>query len=417
MINQKEKVNMEKLAVNGGNPVRSESFPPQYIGANLIGKEEKALVNKVIDAKSLFRHYGANCLNMTGRFEEELSGFIGTRYALAVSSGSGALFCAMKGLNIGDGDEVILPALGWISDYNAVAFSGARPVFADIDGSLNMNPESFKAKITKKTKAVIVIHYQGAASRLDEIVKIARRHKIKIIEDVAQAIGGAYDGKKLGSLGDVAIFSFQNNKVITTGDGGAIVTDDQGTFERTVRFHDLGMLRPCFEKTLEKKRITEPFLGSQWRMNELTGAVALAQLRKLPAIIRATRTKSAKLRALLKKDLPCLKFRDVKTENDIGILISIDLGSKVAVAKFKEAYQAEGLVYGATSGCGVFNTYAAIVADMKNKDIYNGKDFEKSDEITGKMAQIAVLPVYNENDIRDIAKGIIKVINGTPECK
>ena len=403
---------MEKLAINGGKPVRTKPFPPQYIGANLIGKEEKALVNKVIDAKSLFRHYGANCLNMTGQFEKELSAFIGTRYALAVSSGSGALFCAMKGLNVGAGDEVILPALGWISDYNAIAFSWATPVFADIDSSLNMNPESFKSKITKKTKAVIVIHYQGAASRLDEIVKIAHSHKIKVIEDVAQAIGGAYDGKKLGSLGDVAIFSFQNNKVITTGDGGALVTDDQEIFERATRFHDLGMLRTVFEKNLEKKRMTEPFLGSQWRMNELTGAVALAQLRKLPDIVRKTRTKSAKLRAILKKELPRLKFRDVKPENDIGILVSIDLGSKTAAAKFKDAYQAEGLVYGATSGCGVFNTYAAILADMKNKNIYKEKDFEAADGIIGSMAPIAVLPVYNDKDIKDIAKGIIKVVKG-----
>ena len=408
---------MEKLAINGGKPVRTKPFPPQYIGANLIGKEEKALVNKVIGAKSLFRHYGANCLNMTGQFEKELSAFIGTRYALAVSSGSGALFCAMKGLNIGSGDEVILPALGWISDYNAIAFSGATPVFADIDGSLNMNPESFKSKITKKTKAVIVIHYQGAASRLDEIVKISHRHKIKVIEDVAQAIGGTYNGKKLGSLGDVAIFSFQNNKVITTGDGGALVTDDQEIFERAVRFHDLGMLRTVFEKNLERKRITETFLGSQWRMNELTGAVALAQLRKLPDIVRKTRTKSAKLRAILKKELPGLKFRDVNPKNDIGILVSIDLGSKAAAGKFKEAYQAEGLVYGATSGCNVFNTYAAILADMKSKNICNGKDFEISDEIMGGMAPIAVLPVYNDKDIRDIAKGIIKVIRGIPECR
>jgi 8-amino-3,8-dideoxy-alpha-D-manno-octulosonate transaminase len=349
---------------------------------------------------------------MTGQFEKELSAFIGTRYALAVSSGSGALFCAMKGLNVGAGDEVILPALGWISDYNAIAFSWATPVFADIDSSLNMNPESFKSKITKKTKAVIVIHYQGAASRLDEIVKIAHSHKIKVIEDVAQAIGGAYDGKKLGSLGDVAIFSFQNNKVITTGDGGALVTDDQEIFERATRFHDLGMLRTVFEKNLEKKRMTEPFLGSQWRMNELTGAVALAQLRKLPDIVRKTRTKSAKLRAILKKELPRLKFRDVKPENDIGILVSIDLGSKTAAAKFKDAYQAEGLVYGATSGCGVFNTYAAILADMKNKNIYKEKDFEAADGIIGSMAPIAVLPVYNDKDIKDIAKGIIKVVKG-----
>lgn len=403
---------MEKLAINGGKPVRTKPFPAQYIGANLIGKEEKELVDKVIDAKSLFRFYGSNCLNMTEQFEDELKELLDVRYTLATSSGTGALFCGMKGLNIGKGDEVILPAFGWLSDYSAIALSGATPVFADIDESMNISPGDFKTKITARTKAVIVIHYQGAASRVDEIIEIARRRKIKVIEDVAQAIGGEYDGKPLGSFGDFSIFSFQNNKVITTGDGGAFATNDQEIFERAVRFHDLGMIRPCFLKKLEKEAITEPFPGIQWRMNELTGAVALAQLRKLPSIIKATKEKSSKLKTQLAKELPGLKYRDVKSENDIGILVSIDLGSKEAVDKFKAAYQAEGLVFGPTSGCGVMGAFVAINKDLNCKKAYREKDFETTRKIADKMAPIAILPVYDDNDIRDMAKGVIKVLKG-----
>lgn len=407
-----KKTNRDTLAINGGKPVRTKPFPPPFIGANLIGREEKALVDKVMDAKSLFRHYGSNCLHMVDQFETELADAVGARYALATSSGSGALFCAMKGLNVGPGDEVILPVLGWLSDYNAIVFAGARPVFAAIDASLNLDPESFKARITRRTKAVIVIHYQGAASRVDEIIALARRHKIKVIEDAAQSLGGRYNGKALGSLGDVAIFSFQNNKVITAGDGGALVTNDQEIFERAARFHDLGMLRTCFEKRLKKKVMTQPFLGSQWRMNELTGAVALAQLRKLPAIIKATRAKSARLRSLLARELPGLRFRPVKTANDIGILVTLDLGSPAAVAAFKKAYEAEGFVYGPTSGCGLFNGFASIVADMKRKAIRQPDDFTTGAELAGRIASIAVLPVHTGQDIRDMARGIVKVMRG-----
>lgn len=401
-----------KLAIHGGKPVRTEPLAPQFIGANLIGMEEKILVDKVIDSKSLFRHYGSDCQNMVSTFEEEFRTLLGTRYALATATGSGALFCIMKALNISKGDEVIIPAFGWITDYNAVELFGATPVFAAIDDSMNISPEDFEARITKKTKAVIVIYYQGAASRIDEIIKIARKHKVKVIEDVAQSAGGTYNGKMLGSLGDVSFFSLQNNKVITSGDGGILATNDQETYERAVRFHDLGLLRPSFINNLEKAVITKDFPGFQWRMNELTGAVALAQLRKLPGIVRTTRSNSAKLRSILVKEFPEMKFRDVKPENDIGIVLSIDLGSAGNVEKFKEAYVAEGLKFGPTSGCKTLDELEPVLASLKGKKSYDKKVFEKSRQIERKMAGIAVLPVYGEKDINDIAMGIIKVVKG-----
>ena len=401
-----------KLAINGGKPVRTKPLARHCIGANLIGKEEKKLVCNVIDSMCLFRHCIGKCLHMVEAFEKEFREFIGTKYALATSSGSAALFCAVKALDIGKGDEVIIPAFGWISDYNAVELSGAKPVFADVDDSMNLNPEDFERKITKRTKAVIVIYYQGAASRVDEIVKIARKHNIKVIEDVAQALGGTYDGKKLGSIGDVSIFSFQHNKIITTGDGGVLATDNQEIYERAVRYHDLGALRPLFQKNLEKPVITEAFPGYQWRMNELTGAVALAQLRKVPAIVKAVKSRSNKLRSILIREFPDIKFRDVKTENDMGIVIEIILGSEDKVKRFREAYEAEGLIFGATSGCGTLSKFEPVSVSLKNKKSFREKDFEKSKQVEGKMAGIAVLPVYTEKDIKDIATGAIKVLSG-----
>ncbi|HPN84041.1 MAG TPA: DegT/DnrJ/EryC1/StrS family aminotransferase [Victivallales bacterium] len=401
-----------KLAINGGKPVRTKPLPRHCVGANLIGKEEKELVCKVIDTQCLFRHNLGKCLYMVEQFEDELKKLIGTKYVLATSSGSAALFCAIKALNIGKGDEVIIPSFGWVSDYNAVELSGAKPVLADVDDSMNLNPEDFKRKITKRTKAVIVIYYQGAASRVDEIVKIARKHGIKVIEDVAQAIGGSYENKKLGNWGDVAIFSLQHNKIITTGDGGAFATNDQEFYERAVRYHDLGNIRPRFKDKLEKDIITKPFPGCQFRMNELTGAVALAQIRKLPQMLKTVKKYSDKVREALKKEFPDIKLRDVKPQNDLGIVIEIDLGNEERKNMFRKAYQAEGLMYGATSGCGTLTIFEAVVESLKERGEFREKDFAKSKEIEGKMAGIAVLPVHTEKDINDIIKGAVKVLGG-----
>lgn len=207
-----------ELAINGGKPVRTKPFPRHCVGANLIGEEEKALVCEVIASQRLFRYNLGRCHHMVEQFEDELRELLGVRYVLATSSGSASLFCAMKALKIGDGDEVIIPSFGWVSGYNAVELLGAKPVLADVDDSMNLDPEEFERKITNKTKRVIVIYYQGAASRLDDIVKIAHQNDIKVIEDVAQAIGGRYENRRLGNWGDLAVFSLQQNKIITAGE-------------------------------------------------------------------------------------------------------------------------------------------------------------------------------------------------------
>lgn len=161
----------------------------------------------------------------------------------------------MAGLGVGPGDEVIIPSSGWYAD--------------------------FERKITSETKAVIVVHFQGGTNDMDRILAIAAQHNIKVVEDCAQACGATYKEKKVGSLGDVSCFSFQQNKIMSTGDGGLLLARDPKVFERAVMFHDLGMVRPALVNQLDGK-IGEPqFAGAQFRMNEFTGAVALAQLRKL----------------------------------------------------------------------------------------------------------------------------------------
>ncbi|MFA6714281.1 MAG: aminotransferase class I/II-fold pyridoxal phosphate-dependent enzyme [Victivallaceae bacterium] len=399
----------DKLAFEGGPATRSKALPPQFIGANLIGEEEKKLVSEAIDNQSLFRHYGKRKPHFADDFENEFAEFIGSKYVLGTATGSGAYFCAAKALGIGPGDEVIIPAFGWITDYNMVEFCGATPVIAEINTSMNLSPESFERCITKKTKAVIVIHYQGAASRLDEIVGIAHRHNIIVIEDVAQACGGSFNGHKLGSFGDVACFSLQNNKVITSGDGGIFITNDQKIYELAVRYHDLGLLRPKFEEKLEVPVITEPVCGLQWRMGEMAAAVALAQLRKLPWITEQCRRNSRRLKNSFRDEFPGLKFRDVKDEDDIGIVVIFDLLNKANVEFFRKCIEAEGLVYGPTSGCQPFSRLAPVAADLKRRN-YWPEALKHAEKLDARTAKLAILPVYTERDVADIAAGTIKIL-------
>ena len=191
----------QQLALEGGQPIRRQPFAYQCIGGNLIGDEELALITEVIRSKTLFRHYGPQKPHMVDDFEQSICELVGSRYALGLATGSGAWFCAVAAMDLHPGDEVIIPAFGWITDYSSISLAGAVPVFADVDDSLNLNPEAFGARITPRTRAVIVIHYQGGASRLDEIVAIARKRGIAVVEDVAQACGGLLRREAAGNLG------------------------------------------------------------------------------------------------------------------------------------------------------------------------------------------------------------------------
>ena len=246
------------------------SFPSKLLGASLIGEEELKELGDVVAQKSPFRFYGEGNPCKVREFEKNVNSYFGVKYSLAVSSGSAALICATAALGIGPGDEVIMPAFSWYSDFYSIALTGALPVFADIDESLNLDPDDFERKITNKTKAVIVIHYQGGPANMDKILSIAGKHSIKVIEDCAQAFGGQYKGKFLGTMGDIAIASFQNNKMITCGEGGILYTNNEEYFVRAVRYHDLGFVRPAFLEQIENKELADQsksFIGCQFRIS------------------------------------------------------------------------------------------------------------------------------------------------------
>lgn len=245
-----------------------------------IGKEEIEAVARAINTKDFFKINGSGCEVLN--FENEWKTYMGTDYSLLMSSGFGAIVSALIGLGIGPGDEVIVPAYTYIATALAVTSVGAIPVIADIDETLTIDPAEVEKKISKNTKAVIPVHIQGFPCNLDAIKAIAEKHGIAIVEDACQSIGGRYKGRFLGTIGDAGAYSFNYYKVITAGEGGALVTNSRQIYERALIYHDSSAVA-FFGTQLDG--ISEPlFGGTEFRISDITGAIIREQLKKLPGI-------------------------------------------------------------------------------------------------------------------------------------
>ena len=246
-----------------------------------IGQEEIDAVARVINSKDFFKINSSGCEVLN--FEAEWKEYMNTDYTLLMSSGFGAITSALIGLGIGPGDEVIVPAYTYIASALAVTAVGAIPVIADIDETLTIDATEVENKISKNTKAIIPVHIQGFPCNMNALSKLAEKYGIAIIEDACQAIGGKYKDKFLGTIGDAGAYSFNYYKVLTAGEGGALVTKNRRIYERALIFHDSSAVA-FFGTQLDG--ISEPlFGGTEFRVSDITGAILREQLKKLPSII------------------------------------------------------------------------------------------------------------------------------------
>lgn len=213
-------------------------------------------------------------------FEESLAGYIGISNAIAVNSGTSALHLCIRALGIGESDEVIVPSFAFIAVANAVRYERAVPVFADIEPeTLNLDPRSVEAAITPRTRAIIAVHTFGCPADLDAILEIARRHHLCVIEDGCEAIGAEYQGKKVGSFGNVGVFGFYPNKQITTGEGGAVVTEDAAIADRVRKLRNQG-------RDYTKGWFQHWMLGYNYRISELNCSLGIEQLKRIDSILK-----------------------------------------------------------------------------------------------------------------------------------
>jgi dTDP-4-amino-4,6-dideoxygalactose transaminase len=277
----KSTATVSKLALLGGKPVRNIPFPPYPI----IGDEEKKAVMAVLDSGHI-SSFSASRQGFLGgervqAFESAFAAYHSIAYGVAFNSATSGLHAAIAACGAGPGDEVIVPPYTFTATATAVLHHNAIPVFADIDPvTFCLDPRSFEAAITPRTKAVIPVHLLGHPADMDRILAIARRHKLKVIEDCAQAPGAMYKGRLVGTMGDCAIFSFQESKNMMTGEGGMLISNDSELVEqsRMVRNHGETVIAG------EARKYLAQTIGWNYRMTEIEAAIGLVQLRKLDGL-------------------------------------------------------------------------------------------------------------------------------------
>jgi len=282
-------------------------------GFEIIDDAERKEVLDVLETGVLHR-YGFDAARKghwkAKTFEAEFASRAGAKHCLLVSSGTTALSTALAANGIGAGDEVIIPPFTFVATFEAVIWAGAVPIFAEIDHTLCLDPASVKEKISPRTKAVIPVHMCGSMARIDEIKRLCDEKGLVLIEDVAQSVGGTFNGKALGTFGHMGSFSFDPVKTITCGEGGAIITDDEELYLRADYHADHGHDHVADDRGLDD----HPILGNNFRISELHAAVGLAQLRKLDLILEKQRSHKKVIKEAL-KSIPQVSFREIPDEN------------------------------------------------------------------------------------------------------
>jgi 8-amino-3,8-dideoxy-alpha-D-manno-octulosonate transaminase len=314
-------------------------WPAPYPGAHWLDEREDQAVLDVLHRRSLFRYYGLAKPTGVATLEAAAQAYYPVKHALGVNSGTGALFTAMTALQIGPGDEVILPAFFWVATVGAVVQANAIPVLCEVDDSFTLDPADLARKITPRTRLIVAVHMAGAPCNIASIMNIARARRIPVLEDCAQANGASFRGQKVGTFGAIGIFSLQWNKNATAGEGGLLITNSDRLFERVVAAHDVGV--PWVNGTPCDTGAQSRTWGGGRRMGELTGAVGAVQLTKLPQITQHMRDSKRRIKGFLRGS-PGLSFRRLNDEvGDSGPFLILLLKSRQkardVVARMQEA--------------------------------------------------------------------------------
>lgn len=357
-------------------------------GAYWFGKEEKNAVMEVMQSGYLFRYGSENdpkFLHKVSDLEKEFARYCGANYALATSSGTSSLLVSLLALKLKPGDEVIVPAYTFVATYSACIFAGLVPVLAEIDESLSLDPDDIEHRITPKTKAIIPVHMLGNPCNMDRIMKIAKKHNLMVLEDACQAAGASYRGKKVGTIGDMGAFSLNIFKTINSGDGGLVVTNNQKLYETAFGVHDQGHKPNRFGVEVGARSV----LGLNFRMNEITGAVGLAQLRKLDLIIATLREKRSKIKSRI-ADAGGFKFRVLNDPDggDAATLCTVIFDTREKAVNVSEALGSKTLDQ---SGWHVYSNMEHVLRYLKEVGQPHIKgSYPKTDDILSRSMNISI---------------------------
>lgn len=305
------------------SPIRDRPLPAEYPGAHAFDQEEEEALLRVCRSKSPYRYHGIDPQREADQFESEFAEHLGIRHVVAVTSGTAALHTALSALAVGPGQEVIVPAYLWVSIAAAVINLGAIPVLAEIDDTFSLDPQDVERKITPRTSTILIAHMNGAPGNVLDLVEIARKHGLYLVEDCAQCAGGTIHGQCVGTFGDIATYSFQVNKNINAGEGGAVATNSDSLWRKAVAVQDVGYARDS--QGLPQMGDQEAYSwGRGYRLDEFRAAVLRVQLRKLPMTLARMRKSKFRIREALEGMTGVRPRRLVDPAGDTGaFLLSI----------------------------------------------------------------------------------------------
>lgn len=416
---------LPKLAIEGGSPAVSEPPPWMLPGILAYDDEEEAAVLEVLRSRNLFRFMAADGESQCDQLEELFRESTGHKRALAVTSGTAALLCSLQGLGVGPGDEVIVPGFGWIASISAILGVGAVPIITEVDESLTLDVESARQNISPHTKVIMPIHMRGAPANLGPLMELAREHNLKLLEDTAQANGGTYLGRQLGSFGDVGAFSLQASKIITSGEGGMVVTSHEEVFARAAMFHD------PFSNRLADLPESEAMWGLNFRMPEVTAAMARVQFSKRQGIIDAMKVRKNLIKSGI-SDLATRKsisFRHLNDEaGDTALALIMFLPEQSDATRVTRALQAENvncnqLYSDDSTDQHVYASWNSVLDKKQwsdqggpwswaSRDIQYDRDMcpDTLDLLT-RAVQIHVAPTLSNVEIEETLEGLTKVLS------
>ncbi len=391
-------------------------------GFELFGEKERAGVQQVLDTGVLMR-YGFDGMRngqwKAAELEKALAKKMQVRHAQVVSSGTAALTVALASAGIGAGDEVIMPTFTFVASFESILALGAVPILVDVDNTLTLDPQAVEKAITPKTKVVMPVHMCGSMADLGALKIICKRHSLLLLEDACQAIGGSYEGKPLGSIGDLGCFSFDYVKTITCGEGGAIITNNEKYYKNADHYSDHG------HDHIGKDRGAEghPFLGYNHRISELNAAVGLVQLYRLEEFLSIQKKNYSIIRESL-QNIPGLTFRKVPPGGVESYAFLSFFLSDASLAK--KAHKAlgeagvDGCFYWYDNNWHYYRKWEHLVnkkslgkltGEIENQlPDYTESDFSKSDHWVGRNISCLIKLGWSAETVQDRAHKMAQVL-------
>ncbi|MDQ6814253.1 MAG: DegT/DnrJ/EryC1/StrS family aminotransferase [Bacteroidota bacterium] len=393
-------------------------------GFEFWGDEERKEVNDVLETGILMR-YGFDGPRKgvwkAKELEQEICNTFGSKYAQLTSSGTAALTTAMAALNIGYGDEVIMPAFTFVASFEAVLSVGATPVLVDVDETLTLDPEAVKLAITTKTKCIMPVHMCGSMADMDALKNICDQHDLVLLEDACQSIGGSYKGKKLGTIGHAGTFSFDFVKTMTCGEGGVVMTNNHEVYTTCDGYTDHGH---DHLGGADRGADLHPFIGYNYRISELHAAVGLAQIRKMDQFLSIQKRNHSQLKHIISQ-VPEVTFRSVPDPaGDSCTFLSWFLPTQEITEAFVAEMKAQGVLAGNFYWFKNNWHYISKWDHLKNADFLNGQShqvteklksyatqsFPASDAIMSRCISTAISLTWSEEQIREKGEKMVAAI-------